>query len=32
MTSWWWVVAGYAVTAGTWAAYGLWTRPGRRRR
>jgi hypothetical protein len=31
MTGWGWVVAGYAVTAGTWAAYALWTRPGRRR-
>jgi hypothetical protein len=31
MTSWGWAVAGYAVTAGTWAAYALWTRPRRRR-
>jgi hypothetical protein len=31
MTGWGWVVAGYAVTAGTWAAYVVWSRPGRRR-
>lgn len=31
MTGWGWVVAGYLLTAGTWAAYVLWTRPGRGR-
>ena len=32
MTGWGWVVAGYALTAGTWGGYLLWTRPGRTRR
>jgi hypothetical protein len=32
VTGWGWVVAGYAVTAGTWSAYLVWTRPGRRSR
>jgi hypothetical protein len=30
MTGWSWVVAGYLLTAGTWAGYALWTRPPRR--
>lgn len=31
MTSWWWVIAGYLLSALLWAAYLLWTRPGRGR-
>lgn len=30
MTSWMWVVAGYALTAAVWAAYAWWTREPRR--
>jgi hypothetical protein len=32
MTGWGWVIAGYLLTGGTWAAYLTWTRPGRRHR
>jgi hypothetical protein len=32
VTGWGWVVAGYLLTGGTWAAYVAWTRPGRRSR
>lgn len=32
MTGWGWVVAGYALTAGTWVGYVLWSRPGGRQR
>ena len=32
MTGWGWVVAGYLLTGGTWAAYAALTRPRRRPR
>jgi heme exporter protein C len=29
VNGWGWVLAGYLLTGGTWAAYWAWTRPGR---